>query len=438
MTTLLITKSMEPNEAMLSALEELPGEEQVKTRIPGEVVAIREVPDDDVERQIAEIESRDHILTVEPDQTAVALDFEETQAQRDARGAGEDPETQAQRLTAQQARTIHQIDQCHARGKKGKGRKACVIDTGLPRKLHDRYPDQVVKVESVVPNEDGYDESGSSHGGWCISTIIAIAPEGAVVSIKGLSSETGSGSYSGIISAIERAIALGCTEINLSLGGPKSNALNAACRAAVNAGIVVWVAAGNSQRGKTTYEADNGSPSSEESCETVAAKDSEMLNGDFSSWGIRVDIGFIGVAVSCPDEDLMRGYWNGTSMATPIGCGTSMVLDGNAKALKATAFDTQQPVYMEGVGFGLAFAALESMEPEPVPEPEPAPEEPAPEPEPEEPAPAPEEPAPEKPSNKEKQCTKLNDRDKLLQDRENRIRRMRYRIRRLRDRLGCE
>ena len=379
MPEILVTKIAEPQnylpgdlgEAYKNSLEVLPGEEErIGEGVDG-TIKVRHVPEDEVQRQLAELNSdrRPHIVRAERDEVATTF------------GSPVEDEvgTSAVRLSAAQARALHGVDKAHERGKRGAGRKICVIDTGLPQALQNRYSAKFGYLGSVVSNEPVWDESGSSHGGWCTSCIIGIAPEAQQMVIKALSSSTGSGSYSGIINAVNIAVEQGATEINMSLGGPKSETLNSACRAAAAKGVSVVVAAGNEQRGKTSFVADSTSPASELMCETVGAKNSDKLTADFSNHGNCLDIGAIGFAIECPDRDLMSGFWNGTSMASPHACGMSALVTGNLKALNASAEDTHEAIHVEGAGFANVNAALDKIEPptpEPVPEPAPPVEEP--------------------------------------------------------------
>ena len=198
--------------------------------------------------------------------------------------------------------------------------------------------------------------------------------------IKALSSETGSGSYSGIIQAINIAVEQGATEINMSVGGSKSETLNSACRAAANKGVRVVVAAGNEQRGQASHVANTKSPASEYACETTGSKNSDKVKPDYSNIGDCLDVGALGDHIECPDPDIIPGHYRGTSMASPHMCGMSVLVDGNVKAIYATAEDTSESIYFEGAGFANVNAALDKLEPVPTPAPVPEPAPPAPEP----------------------------------------------------------
>lgn len=101
----------------------------------------------------------------------------------------------------------------------------------------------------------------------------------------------GYGSWSDVIAGIGFAVNDTATRdcpngavINMSLGGERSQAINDAVAAAVDAGVFVAVAAGND--GVNT---DGFSPSSEPKAFTVGAIDSNDNITYFSNYGILVD-----------------------------------------------------------------------------------------------------------------------------------------------------
>jgi subtilisin family serine protease len=101
---------------------------------------------------------------------------------------------------------------------------------------------------------------------------------------------------------------------NMSLGGGYSNALNKAVAAAVNAGIVMVVAAGNESSNACEF-----SPASESLAITVGSTTISDDQSWFSNWGSCVDI-------YAPGSDIKSSYgttpnafatMSGTSMASP-------------------------------------------------------------------------------------------------------------------------
>lgn len=315
---------------------------------PGRVVEARELTEAEAEM----VADRAHIVAVEPDQTAHAVEPEVS--------------PDAVRMSAEDAARMHRIDKVSG---KGKGRVCAVIDTGISEELYARYKNRVIGRYDVFDNEDWRDLK-SLHGSWCISAIAGNATECEILSYKGLSTKDGSGSYSGIIDCIEHARKQKATDISMSLGGPASDIMDRAVNAAAAQGINVYVAAGNDQRGTTEHKANGQSPARASGAVCVAASDSDELVADFSNIGSVVDIAGAGVAVQCPDSDLLPRYMSGTSMATPHVCATAVCAGVSGKELVQSARDTGEPAVAEGSGIADAERAIKktaSSEPKPEP-----------------------------------------------------------------------
>ncbi|MFI5826372.1 S8 family peptidase [Streptomyces sp. NPDC051578] len=98
---------------------------------------------------------------------------------------------------------------------------------------------------------------------------------------------------------------------NMSMGGTRSRALDAAVTRAVAAGITFTVAAGNSGR-----DACTGSPARVPDAVTVAATDTADHRAAFSAYGACVDLSAPGVGIT--------SAWKGSTTALARATGTSM------------------------------------------------------------------------------------------------------------------
>jgi serine protease AprX len=190
--------------------------------------------------------------------------------------------------------------------------------------------------------------------------------------------------------------------INMSLGGDGTcdgtDALSVTCDAAVERGVVMCVAAGNSGPGPNSV----GSPGCAKNVVTIGATDREDQVASFSSRGptsdgrAKPDVCFPGVnIVSCraagttlgtPFNDLYT-VASGTSMATPHASGAcALLLQAKAglspEQVKDLLMNTAKSLGLDansqGKGRADVFAAYESElgqtpEPTPTPNPEPMP-----------------------------------------------------------------
>lgn len=111
---------------------------------------------------------------------------------------------------------------------------------------------------------------------------------------------------------------------NMSLGSPISNPIiDASVAALVRSGVVVVVAAGNSER-----LACSGSPAGQPDMITIGASDSTDVKPDFSNYGECVDLFAPGVNITAAWFDGNESYFtaSGTSMASPHGCGAAALI----------------------------------------------------------------------------------------------------------------
>jgi serine protease len=202
----------------------------------------------------------------------------------------------------------------------GEGVTAYIIDTGIYL-AHNDFEGRATfgfKAENGWSNTDG-----NGHGTHVASTVAGleygVAKKAKLVAVKVLSDQ-GSGSYAGVIAGCNWALnaylaGSGPGVANLSLGGPYFQALNDALDRAMQQGLFVVVAAGNSNANSC-----NDSPSSAPDVITVGSTDVSAQSSDirsyFSSYGPCVD-------VWAPGSDI-TGAWIGSPSATRTISGTSM------------------------------------------------------------------------------------------------------------------
>lgn len=203
----------------------------------------------------------------------------------------------------------------------GAGTTVYVIDTGI-RITHDEFktPNGTSRAAWGFNSVDKTDSDGNGHGTHCAGTIAGknygVSKKANVVAVKVLSAG-GSGSTSGVVAGMNW-VAENATPnfsvASMSLGGPKSAALNSAVDSVFNAGVTIVVAAGNENQ-----DAKNVSPASAPNAITVGAIDNTNKIASFSNWGTLIDVFAPGVAVlsSWATGDTETKTISGTSMACP-------------------------------------------------------------------------------------------------------------------------
>ena len=201
----------------------------------------------------------------------------------------------------------------------GSGVRVYVVDTGVMASDPDFAGRIETGVDMLGQNLQGADCNG--HGthvaGTVAGTKYGVAKKATIVPIRVLGC-TGSGSWSGFISAMDWIIAnhpAGTPGVmSASLGGLKYQLVNDAVQKLYAAGITPIIAAGNSNA-----DACNYSPASTPSAITVGASDSNDTRASFSNFGDCVDVFGPGVNIvsnNYLDSTTGRSL-SGTSMATP-------------------------------------------------------------------------------------------------------------------------
>jgi len=209
-----------------------------------------------------------------------------------------------------------------------------IIDTGIdkehpdlkssiaPENQHKSFVDFDVCCEYESDPLCDCGEHGSHCAGLVASPLAGYNTSTTLHSLK-VFDYTGSTTYEIILSAMDEAIELKntyfpdeLTIVSMSLGGPKTQALNIAANRLVDAGLFLVVAAGNENQ-----DAQNVSPASAENAFTVGASDINDNRAYFSNYGTKIDIFAPGVDIySCKPGGGYQ-FMSGTSMATPFVAG---------------------------------------------------------------------------------------------------------------------
>lgn len=231
---------------------------------------------------------------------------------------------------------------------------AWVIDTGIDLDHEDLNVDVSRGFNAFTSGKDGKSfDDGNGHGSHVAGTIaaldndlgvIGVAAGATVIPVKVLDSR-GGGSYSGVIAGVEHVGANGNSGdvANMSLGGPVSQAVDDAVKAASASGVKFVLAAGNE-----SDDANNHSPArvNGENIYTISAMDSGDNWASFSNYGNPpVDFVSPGVAIKSTWKDGGCNTISGTSMASPHAAGVLLLgnfttdgtvngdPDGNADAI---------------------------------------------------------------------------------------------------------
>lgn len=212
---------------------------------------------------------------------------------------------------------------------KGENVNAYIIDTGI-YKEHPDFQGRAVFGRDLTGEGPG---DGNGHGthvaGIVGSRSFGVAKKVTMVEVKALNAK-GQGNLTTVISAMEFSVnhcrtseSKGCV-INLSLGTIRNSVINQAVKAAHEAGMVIVVAAGNSN-----INACWNSPASAPDAISVGAFDDRTDTiAKFSNWGSCVDIFAPGVRV-CSLSSLppyRPTVFSGTSMASPSITGLAAIL----------------------------------------------------------------------------------------------------------------
>ncbi|KAG9003780.1 subtilisin-like serine protease [Tulasnella sp. JGI-2019a] len=219
----------------------------------------------------------------------------------------------------------------------GKGVDVYVIDTGLLA-THNQFGGRA-KMVFTAPGLNTTDDNGhGSHvAGTVGGTTVGVAKGANLLGVKVIAAD-GSGSSSDIISGIDFAIQAAKASgrpsvISMSIGGAKSQSIDAAAVAAISAGIHVVAAAGNDSQ-----DAANDSPASAPGVIAVGSMNIANQVSSFSNFGSTVDIFAPGEdIISCGiTSNTAAAILSGTSQATPHISGLVALLLSEASNITPT------------------------------------------------------------------------------------------------------
>lgn len=205
----------------------------------------------------------------------------------------------------------------------GAGVNAYIIDSGIEIS-HPDFEGRAFEGDDFTNEGTGDTNGHGTHvAGVVGSRTYGVAKNVDIIEVKGLKG-AGMGSLSTIIAALDfaaehRRKTRKPGVANLSLGSKRNSILNDAVEAAIDDGLVVVVAAGNSN-----VDACSFSPASAEGAITVGSiDDNDDSLSSFSNWGPCVDVLAPGVLIRSLDyQNFKRSKsLSGTSMSAPIVTG---------------------------------------------------------------------------------------------------------------------
>ncbi len=231
----------------------------------------------------------------------------------------------------------------------GRGVDVFVIDTGV-RTSHREFTGRVGPGAGIGRSVWDCNGHGTHVAGTAAGTRYGVAKEATVIPVRVLGCN-GSGNTSSIIAGIDWMIrtADGPAVGNMSLGGG-GNAMNAAVENAVDAGITMVVAAGNSNDDACRYTPAGAGPTA--GVVSVGATASDDSRSSFSNFGSCVDIFAPGSGITSawPSSNSAVNTISGTSMAAPHVAGAA------AKILSQSP--SASPASVESALTGSATAGL--------------------------------------------------------------------------------
>lgn len=210
----------------------------------------------------------------------------------------------------------------------GAGVDVYIVDTGVST-THTDFSGRLRSGFSAINDGRGSNDCnghGTHVAGTAAGTTFGIAKAASIVPVRVLDC-AGSGTNTGVIAGLDWIIAnhsAGVAAVaNMSLGGGTSLALDTAVQNAINDGVVMAVAAGNSNT-----NACNSSPARAANAITVGATDRTDTRASYSNFGGCVDLFAPGSNITSTwiNSATATNTNSGTSMASPHVAGAAAVL----------------------------------------------------------------------------------------------------------------
>ncbi len=220
----------------------------------------------------------------------------------------------------------------HNQSINGTGVKVAILDTGIDYKhvdLKDNYKGGYNFISNNTnPMDDNIALLINSHGTHVAGIIgaekngigvVGVAPNASLYAVKVLDG-SGFGNTSWLISGIQWAIDNKMNIVSMSIEGPFSQALQDACDAAYNSGILLVAAAGDTNGGNVTY------PAGYNSVIAVTATDLADQKAIFSPIDPKIELSAPGVNINSTIIGGGYGIESGASMAAPHVTGVAALI----------------------------------------------------------------------------------------------------------------
>ena len=210
----------------------------------------------------------------------------------------------------------------------GAGVDVYVVDTGVST-THTDFSGRLRSGFSAINDGRGSNDCnghGTHVAGTAAGTTYGVAKAASIIPVRVLDC-AGSGSNTGVIAGLDWIIAnhsAGVAAVaNVSLGGGASLALDTAVQNAINDGVVMAVAAGNSNANACNY-----SPARAANAITVGATDRTDVRASYSNFGSCLDIFAPGTSITSAwiNSSTAINTISGTSMASPHVAGVAAAL----------------------------------------------------------------------------------------------------------------